>query len=153
MRPFLLFAAALAVAAEPAPKDEFKLTEKEQKLLDLTNAERKAAGAAELKPNPKLFAAARGHSENMATQLVLAHTLDDKTFDQRIKDAGYDFGAAAENIAEGQDTPEEAVRSWMNSEGHKVNLLNADFTEVGLAVRKGENGRRFWTQVFAKPRK
>lgn len=140
-------------APDPAPApDEFELTEDEQKLLDSTNAERKKAGLPELQANPQLFAAARGHSINMAAQKTMAHTLDDKTFGTRIKENGYQFSLAAENVAAGQQTPAEAVEAWMNSPGHRTNLLNKEYGDVGLGVAKADDGRLYWTQVFAKPR-
>jgi uncharacterized protein YkwD len=148
-----LFLLAPVSAAPPADKDKFKLSDDEQALLDRTNAERKAAGVPELKASPKLFAAARGHAANMAKQNVLAHDLDGKTFGDRITAAGYRFASAAENVAQGQQTPKEAVETWMNSPPHKANLLNADYTAVGLAVAANDKGERFWVQVFAAPQK
>lgn len=145
----VLWASVPALAEEK--KDEFKLTEDEQKVLDLTNAERKKAGVAEIKANAKLFAAARGHSDNMAAKQVIAHELDGKNFDARMKDRGYQFSAGAENCAMGQKTPAEAVESWMNSAGHRTNLLNGTYTEIGIGIAKDSNGRYYWTQVFGKP--
>ena len=153
MRTLTVVCLLLIAADTPADKDEFKPSEDEQALLDRTNAERKAAGVAALKSSPKLFAAARGHATNMAKQDKLAHDLDGKTFGDRIKATGYEYAAAAENIAKGQPTPKEAVESWMGSPPHKANLLNGEYTEVGLAVAKNDAGERYWVQVFAAPPK
>lgn len=90
------------------PKGEFEPSAAEQEVIDLTNAERKKAGLAALTVSPKLIKAARSHSANMANQGKLDHTLDAKTADQRVTDAGYQWANSGENIAKGQRTPEEA---------------------------------------------
>jgi uncharacterized protein YkwD len=146
----LVLLPALAVAQPKA--NEFKLSEEEQGILDATNAERKAAGLPALKPNPKLAAAARGHSENMAKQSKLEHILDEKSPVDRVKAARYAFRMVGENVEHNAPTPAEAVKDWMNSPGHKANILNKDFTEIGIGVAKNEKGERYWTQVFGKPR-
>lgn len=68
----------------------------------------------------------------------------------RMSDAGYKFSAAAENIAMGQQTPAAVMDAWMNSPGHKANILNCDYTEMGLGYAVG-NGSPYWTQDFGKP--
>ena len=148
----ILVAMFLIPAFAIAQPKELKLSEEEQGVLDLTNAERKAAGLPALKVNPKLFAAARGHSENMAKQDKLEHVLDEKAPADRVKAGGYNFRVCGENIAWNSPTPAEALRIWMESPGHKANILNKDFTEIGIAVAKSEKGERYWTQVFGRPR-
>jgi uncharacterized protein YkwD len=135
------------------PKTEagFTLSEEEKALLDLTNAERKKAGVPELKPNEKLFQAARAHSANMARQERLSHILDDENPGDRLRKVGYRGATWGENCAAGQRTPEEAVSSWMNSEGHRQNLLNQQYTEVGLGIATSAGGTRYYTQVFGTP--
>jgi uncharacterized protein (TIGR03000 family) len=128
------------------------LSDEDRLLIELTNKEREKAGAPPLKMNEKLCAAARGHSENMARQNVLAHTLDGKQFFERMTDAGYAHGFAGENIAEGAPTPAEAISMWMTSPGHRQNILNQDYKELGVGVAAAANGRKYWTQVFAVPR-
>ncbi len=123
-----------------------------KELLKLTNEERKKAGVPPLASNAKLQAAASQHSANMARQEKLAHELDDKNPSDRLKEQKYKFSAIAENIAEGQRTPAEVVKSWMGSEAHRTNLLNAEYTEIGLGIAESANGTRYWTLVFAKPR-
>jgi uncharacterized protein YkwD len=141
--------APAVVVKKPAAKEE-GLSEDEQELLELTNAQRKKEGLAPLKANPKLFAAARAHSANMAKADRLDHELDD-TPAERVKAAGYVFRTMGENIAAGQRTAEEAISSWMRSEGHRGNLLGGEYEEVGLAVAATKDGKRYWTQVFAAP--
>jgi uncharacterized protein YkwD len=87
----------------------------------------------------------------MAEKNTLAHTLDGKTFSQRIDDTGYAHGASAENCAQGARTPTDAMRIWMQSDGHRGNILNSRYREIGIGVAADKNGQRFWTQVFAVP--
>ncbi len=154
MRAFALRALLTTVATAVADEKKSggcKLSADEQAVFDQTNAERKKAGLAELKACPELFAAARGHSANMARLAVLAHDLDGKTFVDRITAAGYKFAAAGENVAWNHPTPKEAVDGWMLSPGHRANVLNPAFTEIGVAVATSAAGERYWTQVFAAP--
>ena len=133
------------------PFDEIKMSEMEKAILDRTNAERKKKDLPELKPNPKLFAAARKHSENMARQEKLAHELDGKKPSERVKEAGYPGGFVGENVAYGATTAEEVVSGWMESEGHRANILNKNFTEIGVGVAKASDGTLYFTQVFGRP--
>jgi len=65
-----------------------------------------------------------------------------------VNDTGYQWARVGENLAQGSNTPEEVVQRWMDSEGHRANILQADFTEIGLAVT---DGGPLWAQVFARP--
>lgn len=135
------------------PKAELKPTADDNAVVELTNAERKQAEKP-LPPftmNPQLMAAARKHAENMAAQDKLDHKLDDKTPDDRTKAAGYKSTFVGENIAWNQKSPKDVVKAWMNSEGHRENILNADYTEIGVAVAKNKKGEPYWVQVFGKP--
>jgi uncharacterized protein YkwD len=146
----ILFAAALPAQEKKA---EFKLTEAEQAVLDATNAERKAKKLPELKADPKLTEAARSHAANMAKQDKLDHDLDGKGVADRVKDAGYEYRGAGENIAWNKKDAKEAVESWMQSQGHRENILNDQYTEIGVAMAKNAKGERYWCQVFAVPTK
>lgn len=146
----LLFVIVICAADEP--KEAFKLTDDEQAVLDSTNAERKKADVPPLKASPQLFAAARAHSKNMAAQDKLDHTLDDKAFTDRITAAGYPYSHAGENVAWNAQSPKAAVAQWMESELHKANMLNNDYTEIGIGMAKNAKGELYWTQVFAAPR-
>ena len=149
-----LFAASLA--ADPPKTDDkkpaFKLTDDEQAVVDRTNAERKKASVPPLKANELLTKAAREHSANMAKQQKLDHVLDGNGPADRITAAGYKFSAMAENVAMGQRTPAEVIASWMlSTAGHKENMLNSTYTEIGIGIAADANGQRYWTQVFATP--
>jgi uncharacterized protein YkwD len=133
-------------------KAEVKLSTEEQGVIDLTNAERKKADKSlePLKMNPKLMEAARKHAANMAAQEKLEHELDCKTPADRVTAAGYEWETVGENIAQGQETPKKALASWMDSPPHRENILNSEFTEIGVAVAKSKSGELYWVQVFGK---
>lgn len=145
--------AQLPKAVEPRATDDVKLSADEQAVLDDTNAERKKAGLDPLTVDAKLLAAARGHAANMAKTDRLDHTLDGLTAADRVKAAGYEFSRTGENIAWNQKTPKAAVAGWMQSAGHKENLLNTDFTQIGVAAAKNAKGEPYWVQVFGTPKK
>ena len=156
---FLVFVAVLLVSADGKDdkKDAIKLTEDEQSVIDLTNAERKKAEkdgkSLDLKPlkmNPKLMEAARKHAENMAAQDKIEHVLDEKDPADRVKAAGYKYRAVGENIAWNAKGPKQVVAGWMDSEPHRENILSADYTEIGVAVAKNDKGEPYWCQVFGK---
>jgi uncharacterized protein YkwD len=136
---------------EPDKGGPFKLTEAEQKLLDLTNAERKQHKLPPLKASPLLFSIARAHSANMARQNKAAHTLDGKDQFQRLKDAGYDYASAGENIADGNVELEEVMKGWMGSKAHRANLLHPRYTEIGLGMALAGKDTTYYTQLFGRP--
>ncbi len=131
--------------------DEFKMSDLERDILNRTNAERKKKDLPELKPNPKLFAAARKHSDHMARLDKLAHELEGSKLPDRIKEAGYPGSYVGENAAAGLMDADEVVMGWMNSEGHRRNILDGKFTEIGIGIAKASNGTLYFTQVFGKP--
>jgi uncharacterized protein YkwD len=156
MQRCLLVAAVLAFGSWPAAFEQgknFKITEDEQSLLELINAERRKEGLGTFKPNPVLYGVARAHSANMAKQAKLEHKLDDKTSFDRIKAAGYRYSMAAENLARGDVTMAEIVQEWMKSKTHRQNMLEAGFTEIGLGLARDGMGETYYTQILATPAK
>jgi uncharacterized protein YkwD len=159
--PKLLFVLALCPIAfftlargeEPAANAKLVLSSDEQRLLELTNAERKKEKLSPLTPNPLLFKVARDHSANMARQEKLAHELDGKTPYTRLKEAGYRYRYAGENVAYGEVSLEEVMKGWMASPGHRKNILTPGYTEIGLGLARSEKGMVYYTQVFGTPRK
>lgn len=115
-----------------------------QAVLELVNSERAKIGLSALTLDSTLNAVATAHSKDMATRNFFSHTNPDglSPFD-RIKNAGVSYKTAGENIAMGQKSAEQVVNSWMNSEGHRKNILNASFTKMGLG-----NVNNYWTQLF-----
>ena len=123
----------------------------ERSLLALTNAERTKAGLSPLRAAPILSRAARAHAANMAHQQKLDHTLDGKTFAQRIADTGYSASAVGENIAQAGNDPGEAIAIWMKSPTHKDNLLNPGYHEIGVGIAVDAKGLVYYTLIFAAP--
>ncbi|MFF7729736.1 sigma-70 family RNA polymerase sigma factor [Streptomyces sp. NPDC008001] len=119
-----------------------------QQVTALVNAERAKAGCSPLTENSTLDAAAQGHSDDMAARGFFNHTNPDgKGPGDRITAAGYNWSTYGENIAYGQQTPASVMDSWMHSDGHRKNILNCSFKEIGVGVNKAPGGPR-WTQVF-----
>ena len=67
-----------------------------------------------------------------------------------LRNYGISFTAAAENIASGQRTAAEVMNSWMNSAGHRANILNATYNQLGVGAAKDSNGNLYWTQMFTR---
>src|SRR5262245_41324247 len=128
-------------------------------VVHLTNLERRAQGLPPLREEEMLASAALGHALDMASEDYFAHdSLDGRTPWDRIRDAGYDFNAAAENIAAGYSTPEEVVAGWMASSGHRANILLPDLRELGVGYFDEEGDtfpgpfgyRHYWVQDFGR---
>jgi uncharacterized protein YkwD len=128
------------------------LSDAERLLLELTNAERTAAGLPPLRPSARLFAAARVHAANMARQGRLAHDLDGQTPADRVTTAGYPWSRMGENIGWNAPTPADAVAGWMSSPAHRANILTREFAEIGVAVVLNAKGEPYWVQVFGTQR-
>jgi uncharacterized protein YkwD len=137
--------AAMIVTTTPA----LAVPTYEERVLTLTNGERAAAGCPALTPNPQLEAAARKHNDEMARTGNFSHTgLDGSTVGDRATAAGYPFRVIAENIAAGQASADEVVRSWMSSEGHRANIVNCELRDLGVAYAVDANNKPYWTQDF-----
>ncbi|MFC2949567.1 CAP domain-containing protein [Virgibacillus sediminis] len=131
---------------EQTPAASQELNQFEQEVVELTNQERAKHGLSALEIDAELSKVAREKSRDMATSNYFAHNSPNygSPFDM-MKSFGIDYRTAGENIAKGQRTPEEVVNAWMNSEGHRANILNADYTHIGVGyVEQGNH----WTQQF-----
>lgn len=131
-------------------KKPAKLPRDVETILKLTNAERAREKLPPLAFNDLLFKTAQKHSENMAKQGKMEHTLDEEGPGDRARKVGYKFQRLGENIAYGM-TPTEAVAAWMKSEGHRANILEKRYTEIGIGIAKDKEGRLYHTQVFGTP--
>ena len=123
--------------------------------MQLTNAERTRAGVPTLTANSKLMAAAQLHADQMAQLQRMEHVLADGPYPSpadRLAAAGYLWRTYGENIAFNYRTPSDVLLGWMTSSGHRANILNSSFTEMGAAVTRDTQGRPYWVQVFAAPR-
>jgi len=125
----------------------------ESDVIDLVNVEREARGLHPLVYDFSLAAAARDHSEDMGVQDYFSHTsLDGRTVGDRITAAGYAYNTYGENIAAGQSTPEVVLDGWMSSSGHRANILNPNFCDIGVgyAYVADSTYRHYWTQDFGR---
>jgi uncharacterized protein YkwD len=127
------------------------LPEELASVIKLTNQARTTAGLGTLTANDTLMTLAQEQSDRMANANTMSHEVNGLTFMQRITSSTYNPAYAGENIAFGQTTPEEVVTAWMNSPGHRANILNPNFTEIGVGVAQGSNGALYWTQIFGTP--
>ncbi|GAB3280125.1 CAP domain-containing protein [Kineosporia babensis] len=119
----------------------------EDQVLRLVNAARQRAGSPPLKADERLRAAARQHSERMSDLQFFDHMDPDGSDPgQRMLAAGHP-APGAENIAAGQAAAEPVMQAWMNSPGHRVNILNPAFVSLGVGVDLRPGGP-FWTQNF-----
>ena len=146
----VLLAAGLTVGgtATAASADVTPTTTLETQVLTRTNAERAKAGCKALVANPALTAAARAHSGDMATYNYFSHTgRDGSTFTTRVKAAGY-APAVGENIAWGYGDAEGVMTGWMNSPGHRRNILNCKAVALGVGAARDAKGTLYWTQEF-----
>ncbi|PPK93088.1 uncharacterized protein YkwD [Kineococcus xinjiangensis] len=144
--PEVLTAAAPAAAAA-APVDPVVLAA--ERVVQLANAGRAAAGCPALAPDPLLAAAAAGHSADMAARRVLTHTgVDGSTPLQRIHRAGFHAVRSAENAAAGYATADDVVRAWLDSPGHRRNLLDCRLDSAGVGLA-GDPAAPYWTLALA----
>ncbi|MFK7991674.1 MAG: CAP domain-containing protein [Sandaracinaceae bacterium] len=115
----------------------------------LTNQARAENGLGALSCDVEMGRAARKHSQDMCDQGYFSHTgLDGRSPFDRMRDEGVSYGTAGENIAQGQTSPAQVHNSWMNSSGHRANILNGAFGRIGVGYVECA-GRHYWTQVFA----
>ncbi|MFF2658279.1 CAP domain-containing protein [Kitasatospora sp. NPDC058032] len=122
-----------------------------QQVVDLVNVQRSQAGCGPLTVDARLTTAAQVHSDDMADRSFFDHASPEGYHaDHRIEAAGYRWSTWGENIARGQKDPAAVMESWMNSPGHRANILNCSFKQIGVGVRTGSGGP-WWTQVFAAP--
>ncbi|WP_329372297.1 CAP domain-containing protein [Streptomyces sp. NBC_01483] len=120
-------------------------------VVALTNAERAAEGLAPLAVDAPLTTAAQAHSDDMVARAFYSHTSPDgsRPWD-RAATAGSSRRTIGENIACGQRSPAEVVRGWMNSPGHRANILKPDFTHIGIGLAGGGTAGTYWTQLFGR---
>ncbi|WP_027626789.1 SafA/ExsA family spore coat assembly protein [Clostridium lundense] len=124
----------------------------ESEVVRLVNIERSKNGLPALKENWEVSRIARYKSQDMINKSYFSHT--SPTYGSpftMMESFGIKFSAAGENIAMGQRTPQEVVTAWMNSPGHRSNILSPNFSQIGVGLAKDKNGICYWTQMFIKP--
>ncbi|WP_442598018.1 SafA/ExsA family spore coat assembly protein [Neobacillus sp. D3-1R] len=121
----------------------------ENQVIQLTNQERAKNGLRPLAANWELSRVARYKSNDMRDKGYFSHT--SPTYGSpftMMKNFGISYISAGENIAAGQRTAQEVVNSWMNSPGHRANILSAKFTQIGVGYSSGGSYGTYWTQMF-----
>ncbi|WP_369797387.1 CAP domain-containing protein [Paucisalibacillus sp. EB02] len=130
----------------PQQTENHGLSQFENDVVTLTNKERSQAGLSALQIDAKLSQVAREKSNDMQRNSYFSHTSPTygSPFDM-MRDHGITYRSAGENIAQGQTSPAEVVQAWMNSQGHRENILNPNFTHIGVGY---ESQGQHWTQMF-----
>ncbi|WP_408007623.1 CAP domain-containing protein [Pseudalkalibacillus sp. A8] len=127
------------------------MSEVEKKVIELTNQERAKNGLPALKGDREIAQVAQKKSNDMANKGYFSH--NSPTYGspfQMMKQNGVDYQSAAENIAAGQQSPEEVVRQWMNSPSHRRNIMDAKLTHIGVGHTDGGQHGEYWTQMFTQ---
>jgi len=149
----LLLAASLVSAGPVAGARAASIGKVEGAIRRCANRNRAAAGLEPLKASAVLGRAARLQAHNMAAQGFFEHT-DPEGRDPAdrvaIFDGWHEFSFVGENIAAGYPSPQSTCRGWMNSAGHRANILNPDYTHIGAGFSRGGSYGRYYVQVFAQ---
>ena len=146
-------ASTRSFAAEP-PTPAASLEATVSTVLELTNVERAKAGLAPLRENSRLQLAAQLQSEQMGSASRMDHVLREARYPNpadRLAAAKYVWEAYAENVAMGQRSAAEVVSAWMHSPGHRANILNPNYTELGIGYALDATGHPYYAQVFGRP--
>lgn len=125
----------------------------EARIFDLINAERQHQGLRPLVFNAQLNQMARIQAQNMAYYQKMAHVIPNATLPtlgDRAHYVGYPYGRLAENVALGYPNAETVVEGWMNSRGHRQNILDGGVVETGIAIARSATGGLYYCQVFGR---
>lgn len=151
LRTTLLFSAFTLPLMMAGPAGSACPTPFELEVVLRVNAERANQGLAPFQVDERLTAAAQGHARDMAQNDFFSHAgSNGSSFDERIRDEGYSGGALAENIAAGYSSPEAVVTGWMDSPGHRANILNSSLGHIGIGhvQEAGTQYGHYWSQSF-----
>lgn len=118
-----------------------------QQVVDLVNAERAKAGLAPLTIDANVEKAANVRANEIQTSFEHVRP-NGSSFSTALREQSVNFQGAGENIAWGQKTPEEVMNAWMNSAGHRANILNKNFTHIGVGNLQNSAGTQYWVQLF-----
>ena len=131
---------------EDAPSDEHAFI---RQVVDLVNAERAKEGLSPLTIDTNVQAAAMVRAKEC--EQLFSHTRPDgSSFVTALKEQNVSYKGAGENIAWGQRSPEEVMNAWMNSSGHRANIMNSSFTTIGVGYYQNANGTGYWCQLFTR---
>lgn len=118
-----------------------------EQVVELVNQERTKAGLSAVTLDQNIASAALVRAKEIETSFSHIRPNGSK-FSTALTEQGVTFKGAGENIAWGQKSPEAVMQAWMNSEGHRANILNKNFTKIGVGYYQNAAGRNFWTQLF-----
>lgn len=157
----LLALLPLLTALAPAAAGAAAIPAAERQVVERSNAFRQSQGLPPVAPERMLTAAARAFAAYMAATDRYGHEADGREPSQRAQAQGYDFCAMAENIAmfeSSAETDTDAlsqtfVQGWIDSPGHRRNLLNANAVDIGVGIARGPTGRYYAVQMFGRPAK
>lgn len=138
----------------PACTDPARAAPWRDEVLRLVNLERQRSGLAPLARDVTLEDQAAQYACEMITHDFFAHVnpVTASTLADRAQEFGYAYRVVGENLAAGQLSPEQAFNDWMDSPGHRANIMDARFTEIGIAVKSGGDYGLYWVQEFGLPR-
>lgn len=129
------------------PEDNSSMDQFASRVVELVNAERAKAGLSPLTVDNSVASAAATRAKEI--EKSFSHSRPDgSSFSTALKASGVSFMGAGENIAYGQQTPEAVMQGWMNSSGHRANILNPKFTTIGVGHYQNAAGVHYWTQLF-----
>ena len=132
-------------APAPAPTTQ-------QTVINITNQRRADNGLAPLRMNSTLTAVAQAHAADQASVDTMSHTgTDGSDAGTRIVRSGYPVQAWGENVAGGYATPDTVMVAWMNSPGHRANIVNGTFTQIGIGLAYAPDGTAYWAMELGRP--
>ena len=118
-----------------------------RQVVNLVNQERAKAGLSPVTADTSIQAAAQVRAKEI--EKSFSHTRPDgSSFSTALTQQGVTYRGSGENIAWGQKTPEQVMNGWMNSDGHRANILNKNFTKIGVGFHQNASGTNYWTQLF-----
>ena len=118
-----------------------------RQVVNLVNQERAKAGLSPVTADTSIQAAAQVRAKEI--EKSFSHTRPDgSSFSTALTQQGVTYRGSGENIAWGQKTPEQVMNGWMNSDGHRANILNKNFTKIGVGYHQNASGTNYWTQLF-----
>lgn len=136
-----------------APPNASRYSASESRIFELINEQRRSRGVHALAYNPELDRMAKIQAENMARFQKMAHSLPESslpTLGDRARYVGYAYAQIEENVALGYQTPEAVVKGWMNSSGHRRNILDNYVVETGIGIARSSAGGLYYCQVFGR---
>lgn len=120
----------------------------ETEVIELVNQERKKAGVSELTMDSDAMEAADIRANELVTKFSHTRPSGERCFSVFEEVGIEDYGAVGENIAKGQNSPSDVMNSWMNSSGHRENILKSSYKRIGVGCYQGSDGKLYWVQLF-----